>query len=96
MYLLISIDIYNALYCKTVGYTFLYVRMTNSPKRYGLTPGQLCSDALLVQHRTNLIRTAARLLHQHLLTIYDSVTGSFEASSLYLNFLFFFPKFVNE
>jgi pre-mRNA-splicing helicase BRR2 len=45
-----------------LGYTYLYVRMLRNPDQYGVPEGYEQNDSALLQHRTNLIHTAAGIL----------------------------------
>eukprot|EP01022_Parablepharisma_sp_SALTPOND_P017480 TRINITY_DN2801_c4_g1_i1.p1 TRINITY_DN2801_c4_g1~~TRINITY_DN2801_c4_g1_i1.p1 ORF type:complete len:2164 (+),score=294.83 TRINITY_DN2801_c4_g1_i1:1425-7916(+) len=65
-----------------LGYTYLYVRMLRSPELYGVTPEEFKKDKYLVQHRADLIHTAATILDKANLIKYDRRTGIFQVTAL--------------
>uniref|UniRef100_A0A7S1KPB1 RNA helicase n=1 Tax=Percolomonas cosmopolitus TaxID=63605 RepID=A0A7S1KPB1_9EUKA len=65
-----------------LGYTYLYVRMVRNPELYGVTQKEIDSDEYLFQRRTDLANTAASLLHEHGLVIFDKKTGALETTDL--------------
>ncbi len=65
-----------------LGYTYLYVRMMRAPELYGVTDEDLKTDRYLVQHRADLIHTAASALDKANLIKYDKKTGLFQVTAL--------------
>ena len=65
-----------------LGYTYLYVRMLQSPALYGVDPNFRETDPQLEQHRVDLVHTAAALLAKHQLIRYDRKSGSFQPTPL--------------
>jgi len=65
-----------------LGYTYLYVRMLRSPELYGISAEDLKKDKFLVQHRADLIHTAATILDKANLIKYDRKTGIFQVTQL--------------
>ena len=65
-----------------IGYTYLYVRMLRNPSLYGASEGELSTDPLLEQRRTDLIRTAATTLDKCALIKYERKSGQFQVTDL--------------
>ena len=65
-----------------IGYTYLYVRMLRNPSLYGASEGELSTDPLLEQRRTDLIHTAATTLDKCALIKYERKSGQFQVTDL--------------
>ncbi|TPX36711.1 hypothetical protein SmJEL517_g01209 [Synchytrium microbalum] len=65
-----------------LGYTYLYVRMLRNCTLYGISPDELKEDPVLLQHRVDLIHSAATVLDKHNLLKYDRKTGKFQVTEL--------------
>ncbi|XP_049856999.1 putative U5 small nuclear ribonucleoprotein 200 kDa helicase [Schistocerca gregaria] len=65
-----------------LGYTYLYIRLLRAPTLYGISHDTVKEDPLLVQHRANLIHTAALHLDRSGLIKYDRKTGHFQVTEL--------------
>src|SRR5690606_13072051 len=65
-----------------LAYSYLYVRMLKNHRLYTITDEEYQSDPHLVQRRTDLIHTAANILHQHGLIKYDKRSGMFTQTHL--------------
>eukprot|EP00953_Heterococcus_sp_UTEX-ZZ885_P017076 9573-Heterococcus_DN1.PRE.3 len=65
-----------------LGYTYLYVRMLRNPDQYGVPEGYEQNDPSLLQHRTNIIHTAAGILDKTGLIRYDRRSGGVASTSL--------------
>ena len=63
-----------------MGYTYLFIRMMRQPSLYSVKIDK--NDPKMVQHRTNLIHTAALALEKSGLLKYDRKTGSFMTTDL--------------
>jgi pre-mRNA-splicing helicase BRR2 len=63
-----------------LAYTYLYVRMLRTPHLYGVDEDMISKDPLLVQHRADLIHTAAMLLSKAGMIKYDKRTGALQAN----------------
>jgi len=63
-----------------MGYTYLFIRMMRQPSLYSVKMDK--DDPKMVQHRTNLIHTAAITLEKSGLLKYDRKTGSFMSTDL--------------
>ena len=63
-----------------LAYTYLYVRMLRAPPLYGIP--DLQSDPLLVQHRADLVHTAAMQLSKAGMAKYDRRTGQMQATAV--------------
>eukprot|EP01038_Epipyxis_sp_PR26KG_P008839 gene8839-11930_t len=64
-----------------LGYTYLYVRMLRNPSLYGISADST-SDPTLLQHRADLIHSAAAILDKHDLIKYDRKSGTFQSTAL--------------
>jgi len=65
-----------------LGYTYLYTRMLKAPELYGVTEVDLSKDEALIQHRADLVHTAATILDKANLINYDKRTGSFQVTDI--------------
>ena len=65
-----------------LGYTYLFVRMLKNPALYGVDATSLREDPTLLQHRVDLIHSAASLLAKNALIKYDVKAGLFESTGL--------------
>ncbi|RCK66017.1 Pre-mRNA-splicing helicase BRR2 [Candida viswanathii] len=62
-----------------LGYTYLYVRMLQSPSLYGVDAS---NDPTLYHQRADLVFTALSILHENRLVVYDPATGSVQSTEL--------------
>jgi pre-mRNA-splicing helicase BRR2 len=65
-----------------LGYTYLHVRMLQSPETYGVTVEELSLDPQLLQRRLDLAHAAATALDRSKLIKYDRRTGQLQAQAL--------------
>lgn len=65
-----------------LSYTYLYVRMLREPTQYGITIEETEADETLIQHRLDIVHSAALKLDQHRMIIYDRRSGQFRATEL--------------
>jgi pre-mRNA-splicing helicase BRR2 len=65
-----------------LSYTYLYVRMLQSPQFYEVDTDYETTDPTLEQHRLNLVHSAAMLLAKHQLIRYDRKSGTFQSTPL--------------
>ncbi|KAM0788324.1 hypothetical protein ACM66B_001467 [Microbotryomycetes sp. NB124-2] len=65
-----------------LSYTYLYVRMLNSPSLYSVSPDFRDDDPQLVQKRSDIVHTAAVLLEKGNLIRYDRKSGVFHSNEL--------------
>eukprot|EP00055_Hartaetosiga_balthica_P018407 m.134146 g.134146 ORF g.134146 m.134146 type:complete len:2176 (-) comp9519_c1_seq1:89-6616(-) len=65
-----------------LSYTYLFVRMLNNPRLYGITEDELKADPTLERARANLIHTAALQLDKANLMKYDKRSGHFQVTDL--------------
>lgn len=65
-----------------LGYTYLYIRMRESPTLYGVSFDALKEDEKLEQRRADLVHTAVTILDKNNLVKYDKKTGHFQVTEL--------------
>ncbi|GBG33653.1 Activating signal cointegrator 1 complex subunit 3-like [Hondaea fermentalgiana] len=65
-----------------LGYTYLYVRMLQSPAQYGIPVDEVDEDPGLLQRRRDLVHSAALLLDKSQLVRYDRRTGALQGTPL--------------
>lgn len=63
-----------------LAYTYLYVRMLQNPERYGTVKND--DDPTMLQHRLDLVHSAAVVLDKHNLVKYDAKTGALRVTPL--------------
>jgi pre-mRNA-splicing helicase BRR2 len=63
-------------------YTYLYIRMLNSPALYGISADQRQMDDKLDQRSADIIHTAALTLDKNNLIRYDRKSGNFQSTEL--------------
>ncbi|KAJ5078160.1 u5 small nuclear ribonucleoprotein helicase [Anaeramoeba ignava] len=65
-----------------LGNSYLYIRMLQNPKLYGIPDDEISSDPKLLQRRIDLIHTSATILDKNKLVKYDRRTGAFHSTVL--------------
>lgn len=65
-----------------LGYTYLFIRMLRNPTLYGISIVERKQDPTLLQHRTDLVHSAATLLAKHNLIKYERRSGLFQVTAL--------------
>ncbi|KYQ96787.1 DEAD/DEAH box helicase [Tieghemostelium lacteum] len=65
-----------------IGYTYLFVRMTQNPLGYGIARNELARDRQLVEFRRNLIIKAAKRLEECKMIRFDEVSENFALTEL--------------
>ena len=58
-----------------LSYSYLHTRMEQNPLGYGLTWDEVRMDPGLIEHRRNLVKTAARKLHKAKMIRFDEQSG---------------------
>lgn len=65
-----------------LAYSYLYVRMLRSPDIYGIDKDDILKDPMLVQHRADLVHTAAMILAKAQMVKYDKRTGILQSTAI--------------
>ncbi|MFS7945518.1 putative RNA helicase [Helianthus anomalus] len=65
-----------------LSYTYLYIRMVQNPKHYGLSSDALKRDQLLEGRRADLVHSTATILDKNNLVVYDRKSGYFQVTDL--------------
>eukprot|EP00003_Mantamonas_plastica_P009401 TRINITY_DN1876_c0_g1_i1.p1 TRINITY_DN1876_c0_g1~~TRINITY_DN1876_c0_g1_i1.p1 ORF type:complete len:2192 (+),score=792.85 TRINITY_DN1876_c0_g1_i1:639-7214(+) len=68
--------------CNWLGYTYLFVRMLQSPAKYGIPIEEAEADQFLEQRRMDLIHSAATILDKNNLIKYDRKSGYLQSTDL--------------